>query len=408
MASIKENIVVVQFPGFSHACLFSICYPTSQHKQIFLPVTDLFKDPSKCFEFFEKLASLVPVKLIKGLVLLAKVPFPLNVIQKVKRNFQKFCESYGIFYYFPTTDMINDYEMLRDIKPNIANGDYVAIVNPLEDVNFRVLKRTGRYIAFQEESLIPISSLAAFKTSVMAKYNLKQLLFIKCSEGNRLETLMRDTGEEVIKAFPDVPIAYNAAPDPHHRLNMTIESCIELLLLEMGEKAGSRYVTKPFFDRDIEISSTLIKCKYGDLLPFEMSVIQKVADAKNLTLREPKCGLLENIAFISTDAKEVKITLSVDTNMFYKVRVQPVTETPKEEIIALSFEKNIKIKDAVGRMAKIVFAHDHFSIYVMEDGEEEKITVSFLPLFCPVKADFAGKCRRGVILVSKCSLRLPE
>uniref|UniRef100_A0AC35GED9 Uncharacterized protein n=1 Tax=Panagrolaimus sp. PS1159 TaxID=55785 RepID=A0AC35GED9_9BILA len=59
--------------------------------------------------------------------------------------------------------------------------------------------------------------------------------------------------------------------------------------------------------------------------------------------------------------------------MFYKVKVEPVTEIPKEETIALSFEKNINIKDTVARMAKIVFAHDHFSVYVMEDGEGEKM-----------------------------------
>uniref|UniRef100_A0A914QE87 Uncharacterized protein n=1 Tax=Panagrolaimus davidi TaxID=227884 RepID=A0A914QE87_9BILA len=403
MATDKENIVVLEFPGFSHACLFSICYSNGQHDQTFLPVTDFFKDPSKCSVFFEQLISLVPVKLIKGLVLLAKLKHPLNVIQKVKLYFKKFCQSYGIFYLFPTWDIISDYGMLGDIKPYISNGDCVAVVNALEDIDFRVLKRTGRCIEFQEVFVSSISDLATLKKTIMGKYNLKQLLFIKASEGNQFETLIRNSSEHVIKAFPGVLIAYNNAPDPYHRLNMDTYSCVELIRIAMGEKIGTKYDIKPFFDRDIEIP-LLIKCKYGEILPFEKSVIREVADVKNITLREPIFGMLENISFVPTDAKNVKITLTVDMNMFYKVKVEPVTtETPKPEAIALSFEKNLKIKDVVSQKAKIVFTQDYFSVRILENGGEQKMIndsdgIAKIPLYIsfmekkPVIGEAAVKC----------------
>uniref|UniRef100_A0AC34GTW7 Uncharacterized protein n=1 Tax=Panagrolaimus sp. ES5 TaxID=591445 RepID=A0AC34GTW7_9BILA len=368
----KDCIVTLCFSGFSHAVLLSIFYPNNHRGQEFLEIADFYKDPSKCSEFFTQLTALIPAQYIKGLVLNARVKVPFNVIQKVNNNFRKWCESNDIFFYVPSTSLVGDYAMLSTIKPKIENNECVAIVAGLEKIAFEIFKRTGRTFEFLEILHVPPSNLAAFKKTYMEKYNIKHLLFVKLTEDNKLMAQITDNTQKVIKAFPGVPVGFN---DKTYN-DLLTDSEAELIRYAMGEKNGSQYLIKPFFDRHIEIPS-LIECKVGQLLPFEKSVIQKVKNDKYITLREPKFGELECIAFPQIKTDEVEITLKVDSNMFYEIKVKPVlgNTSKKSETLESNFEKIIVLKDAAAATlkAKIVFTPKYFSIYLMDYRKEEKV-----------------------------------
>uniref|UniRef100_A0A914PKG4 Uncharacterized protein n=1 Tax=Panagrolaimus davidi TaxID=227884 RepID=A0A914PKG4_9BILA len=74
------------------------------------------------------------------------------------------------------------------------------------------------------------------------------------------------------------------------------------------------------------------------------------------------------------DANDVKITLSVDINMFYKIKIESVSKTPKEEAFALVFEKNLRIEENVACLKLIVkeTGENHFEEIGIEFKDFEK------------------------------------
>uniref|UniRef100_A0A914PDA8 Uncharacterized protein n=1 Tax=Panagrolaimus davidi TaxID=227884 RepID=A0A914PDA8_9BILA len=127
------------------------------------------------------------------------------------------------------------------------------------------------------------------------------------------------------------------------------------MIKHLMDGSEPEYMIKYFCNTEFTISPPSVICTNGDLLPFQKSVIRNIKTANQfLTLSETKSGEIKRINLNQYFSQKIKITFTLDIDMFYDIKVEslgplvsPSIEHVLKKSLKVSNDEKIKIKKAI-------------------------------------------------------------
>uniref|UniRef100_A0A914XU04 Uncharacterized protein n=1 Tax=Panagrolaimus superbus TaxID=310955 RepID=A0A914XU04_9BILA len=292
---------------------------------------------------------------------------PLTAEKIVKEKFREICEKYDIFWHFPSEEIIMLNGTLFNLKPNVKEGECIAVMVAGLHVPCRIVKRVGKYFSMVDSYDFTIPELSNSKHTISIKHKLKHVIFVNYStDGKYFKDFgLVDSIDKIRKAFSGVEVSF-LEKNIHDAGVDAMPGMIRYLM----DGKEPEYMTRYFCETEFTLSS-LIKCKNGDPLPFDKTVIYDVKKNNFITLCETKSGCIKRIDLNKYNAAKVKITFELDIDMFYNLQIEPIGPTLPQEPLERTLKEKLNIQ--LNDKAKIVFTQNYFSLFILKKGKKKVV-----------------------------------
>uniref|UniRef100_A0AC34FSL6 Uncharacterized protein n=1 Tax=Panagrolaimus sp. ES5 TaxID=591445 RepID=A0AC34FSL6_9BILA len=307
-------------------------------------------------------------------------------LQMNRRKCREFCQKHGIFCF-----CLNILETFTNIsvckiKPLVKENEIVIVGLATDNncsLNRFLIRKNNSYRILQVQQLSNSSSFSEhWKQEFQQQfpYQCKRLIVV------RIESIVET---RLIKAITN---CFKEIEKVDVILYRELESCTASLMIDtvlhlMNEKRYQFHVDVPVIGVfKVQVGNgTMFVIDESKSLPLKKSITIKCDSQKSIKLfYTTKFGtpfkLIEEIKLSLFKSKKVKITLKIDVNSIYDLKVEPVDDGI--QIVKPSSVCVNSRKEAEATFFKIVFEKDSFSTFLGKKSLKDEDGLQKTPLYC--------------------------
>uniref|UniRef100_A0AC34GYI9 Uncharacterized protein n=1 Tax=Panagrolaimus sp. ES5 TaxID=591445 RepID=A0AC34GYI9_9BILA len=287
----------------------------------------------------------------------------------------EFCQKHGIFYFAPLKSFINDFMALSLTQTMVNEGEEVTVIGRINQsaTGSTFIREKNYYRLVNIHISLNFSPTLQWKQTFMENSKPKKIVFFPSVD--QLSNYMYYLNDFKKVFINPKPVAVTV------KLTTQLfqKHIMDMVQHVMGEKLSQYYILKTFGN----ISAVHIQNNYFitvtryEALPLEKSAVIDVDRTKTIVYTakvrpEYPLSYFEEVKLSKFKCKKVKVTLKLDENGFYDLKVEPYDagkNNLNKKLSKLSVNDNLE-------KARIIFDEQNFCVYLQKDGKEKLINGS--------------------------------
>uniref|UniRef100_A0AC34FTW6 Uncharacterized protein n=1 Tax=Panagrolaimus sp. ES5 TaxID=591445 RepID=A0AC34FTW6_9BILA len=339
-------------------------------------------------EFFKCLEAAIYLPSVKAIVFDACVaPRRVSALEEYQHRLKclEFCHAHGVFCLMLAPQEFCATVTFSQVCPVVKENEIVILSMVESQTTIHsafFFKQSDGFRILDSNFSQSLSFSEKWKRDFVKKYNYQPTMLITVSQSSEID-ISHHVGR-IKKCFETIRIIHNLA------YNTELDSqvgpaMVEKVLHVMGERKCNFFVKFPcmreFFIRFGK--TTMITVDTSMYLPFMESVIVKRDNKTSVTLyyhisSEKSAGpeILEEIQMSTFKSKKVKITLEIDINSIYDLKVEPVDDHGNLQSVCMN-----PVAAVQDESFKIIFEKESFSIFLDNNVLKDECGLEKIPLY---------------------------